>query len=829
MARLTPPLNPNLPMTDKDGKPTPFFMRWWQEQAASNNAITNLSTAENVTAVLDVLDTAAHGQVMFRGATLWEFLDPDTTGKLLTTKGADADPVWETVSDLIDSNIGNTRGDILYRGATGWEVLPAGTADQLLSTAGPGADPLWVDAPAGGGGASGGQATTVLLDRNFATQSLSGTPIEVNVDMTLYDEVHIFIECTLGGRVVMQTSPNGSTWRTNLYSRVYNGISIDNHDNSNQTSIVLCEGNGSAGWSVMRAHTTAEQPTFFTSQWSVATGTVYSITDWQDRLEVCQDLRFYRLSGNTVTSGRLRVTGVNHGGGGGGGASAFTDLTDTPGTLGTVGQVPAVNAGATALEWVDAGSGGGIGDPSEFGTYSISTGDTITAGVDNQIQFDTEDKAASWGTLNTSTGVVTMAVAGSYTVKFAIHLTAGSATGATMRMGVKVNGAKVVPETTHYHDFTWAQTMNGAIDIDVLVSDTVEIYFTFDTAGPTDTISVAGKWTWMQILQNVGNPAATETGGWELIETKNFGTSPSTSHDFAFDPTLYDELKLMYRNFDVTASSAFRPATRFLKTCATVLVSDAGYYYGRWSDSFDDVQKTATAFTASLSDSTALNGTWNFTGLGAGAPIEMEYFSSTNTINDIYAANGFYFGTDITAEVIDGVRLFDSGTSGSINAGTGWLLGRKKGFGAAGGGGGASAFVDLTDTPVGLGSAFQMLQVNAGATALEFVAPPAGTTTFTGLTDTPGSFGTAGQIPVVNTGATALEFVDNISFLPVPDNLDESDVTYFYFGWTSVLGGWLVQRQTRSSSLTLTANIANNGGTPDLATAWPNRAILTYS
>ena len=40
------------------------------------------------------------------------------------------------------------------------------------------------------------------------------------------------------------------------------------------------------------------------------------------------------------------------------GASAFTGLSDTPSALGTAGQVVAVNSGATALEFVDAATGG---------------------------------------------------------------------------------------------------------------------------------------------------------------------------------------------------------------------------------------------------------------------------------------------------------------------------------------------------------------------------------------------------------------------------------------------------------------------------------------
>lgn len=52
------------------------------------------------------------------------------------------------VSELTATNvldfIGSTRGQILYRGASSWSVLSPGTSGQLLKTNGAGADPSWV-------------------------------------------------------------------------------------------------------------------------------------------------------------------------------------------------------------------------------------------------------------------------------------------------------------------------------------------------------------------------------------------------------------------------------------------------------------------------------------------------------------------------------------------------------------------------------------------------------------------------------------------------------------------------------------------------------------
>ena len=75
-----------------------------------------------------------------------------------------------------------------------------------------------------------------------------------------------------------------------------------------------------------------------------------------------------------------------------------------------------------------------------------------------------------------------------------------------------------------------------------------------------------------------------------------------------------------------------------------------------------------------------------------------------------------------------------------------------------GGGGGASSFAGLSDTPSALGAAGQLVRMNTGATALEFFTQTVAT--FLGLTDTPAAFGSATQILQVNSGGTGLEFVN---------------------------------------------------------------------
>lgn len=66
--------------------------------------------------------------------------------------------------------------------------------------------------------------------------------------------------------------------------------------------------------------------------------------------------------------------------------------------------------------------------------------------------------------------------------------------------------------------------------------------------------------------------------------------------------------------------------------------------------------------------------------------------------------------------------------------------------------------------------------------------------------------------------------IDLGEYIVVPDLYDETDATYFYFGWTSIEGGWLVQRQIRATGLSESATT----GHANLVDAWANRQSLTY-
>jgi len=62
---------------------------------------------------------------------------------LANTSGGTSTPIATTLTQLIDHDLGTAQGDILYRNGTIWTVLAPGTSGQVLTTGGASANPSW--------------------------------------------------------------------------------------------------------------------------------------------------------------------------------------------------------------------------------------------------------------------------------------------------------------------------------------------------------------------------------------------------------------------------------------------------------------------------------------------------------------------------------------------------------------------------------------------------------------------------------------------------------------------------------------------------------------
>lgn len=84
------------------------------------------------------------------------------------------------LSGLIDSQIGSTQGMLLYRGASAWSALSPGSSGQVLQTLGAGANPLWA--------AGGGVGTVTLVATGTG---LTGGPVTSSGTISLSTPVSV--------------------------------------------------------------------------------------------------------------------------------------------------------------------------------------------------------------------------------------------------------------------------------------------------------------------------------------------------------------------------------------------------------------------------------------------------------------------------------------------------------------------------------------------------------------------------------------------------------------------------------------------------------------
>jgi hypothetical protein len=98
------------------------------------------------------------------------------SGVILGRATAGVGPVEElTLSQALDLIGSAAQGDLIYRGSAGWQRLPAGTSGQFLKTLGAGADPAW-DTPSGGGGGSQTLISEVITSASQASVSFISIP-----------------------------------------------------------------------------------------------------------------------------------------------------------------------------------------------------------------------------------------------------------------------------------------------------------------------------------------------------------------------------------------------------------------------------------------------------------------------------------------------------------------------------------------------------------------------------------------------------------------------------------------------------------------------------
>ena len=79
-------------------------------------------------------------------ANTWVALAPGTVNYVYTSGGAGAVTSWQSLSTILDTLGTAAQGQILYRDSSAWKFLAVGTSGQVLETQGASANPQWVNA-----------------------------------------------------------------------------------------------------------------------------------------------------------------------------------------------------------------------------------------------------------------------------------------------------------------------------------------------------------------------------------------------------------------------------------------------------------------------------------------------------------------------------------------------------------------------------------------------------------------------------------------------------------------------------------------------------------
>jgi hypothetical protein len=265
---------------------------------------------------------------------------------------------------------------------------------------------------------------------------------------------------------------------------------------------------------------------------------------------------------------------------------------------------------------------------------------------------------------------------------------------------------------------------------------------------------------------------------WELVTTRTIAAG-TTSEDIT-DLGGYDDLLVFLDNSTASTSQA-----RIMRVSV-----DNGVTFFNTSGDYQTI-----GASGSISNQSSMAGT-SATAAARSAAWLLINKNSTEDPKLVQANSNYFFIR--TTSAIDAIQI-RSGTVGTINSGTIYVFGKTCGGGGGGGGGGGDVAVE--DDGV---------SIVAAASTLNF---------------------TGAGVVVTDAGSGQVDIdIEPVElFLGPSDETDDSDFVYFYFGWASVNGSWLVRRQTRSTSLTLNANIVNNPSYANLAAAWAARVSLTYS
>lgn len=195
----------------------------WQTSAGSG-------TITGVTAGTGLVGGGSSGSVSLAFATV------ANNSLLANITGGSAVPSATTLSALIDAIISSTQGAILYRNASSWVALTPGTSGQVLTTAGAAANPSW---------SSTGSSLTLLstVNASAAASVVFNSTFITNTYRKYIVEIDSYYSPSLGGSagcITMDISTNnGSSYITTNYTGNVIGTNGTSYSGGSTSGFVL--------------------------------------------------------------------------------------------------------------------------------------------------------------------------------------------------------------------------------------------------------------------------------------------------------------------------------------------------------------------------------------------------------------------------------------------------------------------------------------------------------------------------------------------------------------------------------------------------------------
>lgn len=110
----------------------------------ANSAVTTAKIADsNVTTAKIADSNITTAKIADNNVTLAKLATQANNTILANVSGNTAVPAADTITQVLDSTVGNTQGSIMYRSGSAWVPLTPGTVKQALLTGGASANPSW--------------------------------------------------------------------------------------------------------------------------------------------------------------------------------------------------------------------------------------------------------------------------------------------------------------------------------------------------------------------------------------------------------------------------------------------------------------------------------------------------------------------------------------------------------------------------------------------------------------------------------------------------------------------------------------------------------------